>query len=278
MDKKIGIIAVVAVVIVVAAGAIVLTNGKDPSATILVEDQNGVFFWTEGSGKTIADCLEKTSAGVKVTMTDSSFGKYIQAVNGLAGTEDYTGYWSVYQYSNGEWVSSELGVSSLETKDNQYIGLFYVITDPETYAIVQGGPEKVTVPSITDAKVWDGSTDGVIFALQGESGLYCYINSTVGENMSERFDDACTKYMVSHSMSSRGGISTLFGLGSVPVGTQDDATIYKYWIQYGLEDGKWTWMTTGLKNTDANAYKQMAIFYGVGSMYGGEDPTVPAYA
>ena len=281
MDKKVGIIiAVIAIVAVAAVAVYFLTNNNEPepTATILVEDQDGVFFWTEGSGKTIADCLEKTTAGVKVTMTDSSFGKYINAVNGLAGTEDYSGYWSVYLYNNNTWTISELGVSSLETKDNPVVGLFYVVTDPTTWAVVAGGPENVDVPKVSDAKVWDGKTDGTVFAIQSETGLYFYINNATGENMLERFTAATGAYNIPFKSTSRGGISTLFGMGTRVIG-QDPTTgydIYEYWIQYGLEDKEWVWMTTNLKNTDTT-YTQMAIFYGAGSMYGGEDPTVPPY-
>lgn len=281
MDKKVGIIAVVAVVIIVAAAAIILlnNNGKesDPTATILVEDQDGVFFWTEGSGKTIADCLEKTSAGVKVTLTDSSFGKYIDAVNGLAGTADFTGYWSVYLYNNGAWTASELGVSSLQTKENKVVGLFYVICDPLTYAVVQGGPEKVTVPAVSDAKIWDGSKKGTIFCIEAGSGMYTYFNNDTGETMTDRFTAATTAYNVPFTVNKYGGVGTLYGIGTTSK-VVDDKTIYIYWSQYGLKDGKWTYMETGLKDTPANDYEQFCLWYSEGSMSEHGVPSAPIYS
>ena len=139
-------------------------NLRTDTAMILVEDQNGVYFWTEGSGETIADCIDDASAGVTFTMTDVAWGKFVNEINGLASTDDFSGYWSLYILENGEWVSSDLGVSSLTTEDNPVVGFFYVEAETEEpYGIVAGGPDNVIVPSISSAKVWDGKTDGTIF-------------------------------------------------------------------------------------------------------------------
>ena len=286
------LVGIVVVAIVVIAGAVFIFNngGHDepvvqPVASILVEDQNGVYFWTDGAGETIADCLADTTAGVTVTMTDSSFGQYIQEINGLAGTLDYTGYWSVYLYKSGAWTSSDLGVSSLKTEENSVVGLFYVITDPLTYEIVKGGPENVTVPAVADKEIWHGETAGTIFCIQGASGLYFYINDNTGTTMAERFAAATTAYKVPF-VASKSGISSLFGIksekklddeGNPVIDPSTGYEVWNYWAQYGLKDGKWDYMSTTLPNTEADSLTQMAIAYGDGGMGSASGLTAPIY-
>ncbi|MBO4568491.1 MAG: hypothetical protein J5674_00680, partial [Candidatus Methanomethylophilaceae archaeon] len=193
----------------------VATYTTSYTAKILVEDQDGVYFWTEGSGETIADCIASPSAGVSFTTTDNTWGKFVDEINGLASTEDFSGYWSLYTYKDGAWTLSDLGVSSMKTSENPVVGFFYVIAETEEpYGIIAGGPDKVTVPPVSSAKVWDGKTDGTVFCIQGASGLYLYISDATGENMSERFKAATAAYNVPFEESKRGGISTLFGIGT----------------------------------------------------------------
>ena len=276
MGKAVIAIAVVAVVALAGAGAAIFffTQDKTPTATILIEDQNGVYFWAEGKGETVADACAKTSAGVTITMTDSSFGKYISEINGLK--EDYTTdtcYWGVYYLDGDKWVSSDVGVSSLKVSEHSTIGLFYLVTDYTTYAIKEGGPDKVTVPKVEDKKVWNGSTDGTVFAIKGISGLYFYINSAAGETMTERFTAATSDYKIPFEVSKYGGIGTLFGIGTVKV-TEEKSF---YWAQFGLVDGAWAYMSTGMKSTTANDYKQFAIVYGDGGMGTTSTPLPPIY-
>ncbi|MBP5203988.1 MAG: hypothetical protein J6Z16_05150 [Candidatus Methanomethylophilaceae archaeon] len=252
-------------------------NLRTDTAMILVEDQNGVYFWTEGSGETIADCIDDASAGVTFTMTDVAWGKFVNEINGLASTDDFSGYWSLYILENGEWVSSDLGVSSLTTEDNPVVGFFYVEAETEEpYGIVAGGPDNVIVPSISSAKVWDGKTDGTIFGIQGESGLYFYINDATGEKMSERFKAATAAYSIPYEESAY-GISSIFGIGTTKKTDEEGKDVYSYWAQYGLKDGAWAYMDTTLPNTNANDFAQMAIVYGDGGMGETVDITIPIY-
>ena len=293
MASKIALIvvAVVAVVAVAAVAVVMMNNDDDdssssePTSKILIEDQKGVYFWAEGSGETIADCLENLSDGVTATLVDSTYGKYLTAVNGLAGTADYSAYWSVYQYDNGKWTYSQSGLSDLKTTENPYIGLFYVISDTETYEVLEGGPDKVTVPNVEDAKVWNGSTKGTVFAIESETGLYFYINSNSGETMADRFAAATNAYKVPFE-SSKYGISSIFGIASAPktddsgaaiVDPETGYTVYNYWAQFGLVDGAWAYMETTLPNTTADDYKQMAIVYGDGGMGSASGPLPPVY-
>ena len=267
-------IAVVAVVAVAGAGvAIVLMNqDKTPTATFLIEDQDGVYFWAEGEGNTAADALTKMSPGVKATLTDSSFGKYLSAVNGLS--ENYTSdscYWGVYYYKDSKWTMSDVGLSSLNVSDYPTIGLFYLVTDSTTYAIKEGGPDNVTVPSIEDKKVWNGSKDGTVFAITSHTGMYFYINSNASGTMAERFLAATGDFKIPYN-ASKSGIKDMFGLGTVKI--DED---YLYWVQYVVdENGEWAKSPKTLPNIeDANDYKQMAMVYGISSMSAGVDTPLP---
>ncbi len=256
-------------------------------AKILVEDQYGVYFWTEGIGETIADCIANPSPGVSFTVTDASWGKFVNAINGLANTEDYSGYWSIYNYKDGAWAYSELGVSAMKTSENPVVGFFYVEAETvEPYSVIAGGPDKVTVPSVSSAKVWDGKTDGTTFCIQSASGLYLYISDATGEKMSERFKAATATYNIPFVESKRGGISSLFGIGSVPktdsegnpvTDPETGATIYNYWAQFGMYYRVWDYMSTSLPNTNANDFAQMAIVYGDGGMGSASGLTAPVY-
>ncbi|MBR4225751.1 MAG: leucine-rich repeat protein, partial [Candidatus Methanomethylophilaceae archaeon] len=265
------------------------TEGKlfmTHAAKILVEDQYGVYFWTEGVGETIADCIANPSPGVSFTVTDASWGKYLQGINGLDGALDYSSYWAIYTLKNGEWVPSDLGVSSLETKHNPVVGFFYVETETEApYDVITGGPENVAVPSVSSAKVWDGKTDGTTFCIQGESGLYFYISNATGSTMAERFKAATAAYKIPYEESDY-GISSIFGIGTAKKTDSegnpviDPATgyeVWNYWAQYGLEDDAWAYMDTTLPNTNANDFAQMAIVYGDGGMGQAVDISAPIY-
>ena len=280
MGKAIMVLAVVAAIAVVGAGVAIVVinnNNKDttPTATILIEDQDGIYFWAEGKGNTIADALGNLSPGVTVTMTDASFGKYVSAVNGLAETPydpaKDTSYWSFYIYDGTAWKYSDLGVSSVNTSETPTVGLFYVTSDKDTYAIKAGGPDNVTVPKVEDKVVWDGSTSGTVFAITSHTGMYFYINSAKAGTMLERFQDATSTYKIAFEASSSGGISTLFGKGTVKI--DED---YLYWVQYSLEDGNWAKQSSKMGNIEnADSYAQFALIYAISSMSTGIDTPLP---
>lgn len=279
MSKLVPVLAVVVIVAVAGAGAAIflLNNNKDttPTATILIEDQNGVYFWAEGKGDTIADALGNLSPGVTVTMTDASFGKYISAVNGLAETPydpaKDSNYWSFYVYDGTAWKMSDLGVSSVKTSESPTVALFYVTSDKDTYAIKAGGPDNVTVPKVEDKVVWDGSTSGTVFAITSHTGMYFYINSAKAGTMLERFQDATNTYKIAFEASSSGGISTVFGKGTVKI--DED---YLYWVQYSLEDGNWAKQSSKMGNIEnADSYAQFALIYAISSMSTGIDTPLP---
>ncbi len=258
-----------------AAGKLFLVKEPASAAKILVEDQYGVYFWTEGSGETIADCIASPGPGVTFTTTENAWGMFVNEINGLASTEDFSGYWSLYSYKDGAWTLSDLDVSSMMTSENPVVGFFYVIVETVyPYGIVAGGPDNVDVPSVSDAKAWGGGTDGTVFCIQSASGLFLYISDATGSTMAERLKSATAACNTPYE-ESRYGIRTLFGIGTavktdyegnVVVDPETGYYYYNYWAQYGLKDGAWAYMDTTLPNTNAGDFAQMAIVYGLGDM------------
>ena len=275
MSKLVPVLAVVVVIAVAGAGAaIFLLNNQDktPTASILIEDDDGVYFWMEGKGETLMDALKKPSAGVTVTID----GDMVTGFNGLLGGETETEwlYWSLYYLDGTEWKYSDVGAKELKVSEHPTIGFFYASMDKTTYEVT-GGPDSVTVPSVEDKKVWNGSTSGTVFAIKGESGLYFYINSSASGTMADRFKAATDDYKVPF-VASKSGISKLFGIGSV----QDPVTeVWSYWAQFGLIDGNWGYMPTTMPNTDnPDDYKQFAVVYGNGGMGTTDTPLPPIYS
>lgn len=286
MDKKAMIIAtVVAIAAIVGAAAIVaLNDGEETKYKVLIEDQKGFYFWTEGTGENYSEVLSNTSAGVKVTMADTSFGKYISAVNGLEGRADYSAYWSVYYYSDGGWKYSEEGISSMKTSDYSAIALFYVECETvEPYSVIAGGPDHLeAVPTPEDAKVWNGNKGGMVFGLQSETGLYFYVNGK-GETVFDAFSNATANYkipFVKTESASGKGIKSIFGIGSYDTGVVNPETgysIWKYWAQFYSKGGDWEYGTGYMSNLDTKDYSQCAIVFGTGGMGAAEGMVIPVY-
>ncbi len=271
MSKLVPVLAVVVIVAVAGAGAaIFLLNNQDktPTASILIEDQDGVYFWAEGKGNTLTEALKSPSKGLTVNMTDTGF---VNGFNGLLGTEDSKAYyyWGLYTYDNDKWVYSEVGASEIKISEHPTVGFFYVSMDKTTFEVT-GGPDKVTVPKVADKVVWNGSTSGTVFAVTSHTGLYFYINSAKAGTMLERFTDATSTFKIAFEPS-KSGIKTLFGLGTVKI--DED---YLYWVQYDIKDNAWEKAELQMGNIeDANTYSQFAVVYGISSMTAGVDTPLP---
>lgn len=274
MSKLVPVLAVVVIVAVAGAGAAIflLNNNQDntPTATILIEDQNGVYFWAEGKGETLMDALKNPSAGVTVTID----GDMITGINGLNGTETTTAYlyWSLYYLDGDEWKYSDVGAKELKVSEHPTVGFFYASMDKTTYDTT-GGPGSVTVPKLSDKVVWNGSTSGTVFAIKGASGLYFYVNSAASGTMQDRFTAVTNDYKIPFEPKSS-GIKTLFGVGTVEV----EPGVYNYWAQFGLIDGAWGYMPSTMPNTDnPDDYPQFAVVYGNGGMGSTDTPLPPIY-
>ena len=270
MSKLVPVLAVVVVIAVAGAGAaIFLLNNQDktPTATILVEDQDGIYFWMEGKGETLMDALKKPSAGVTVTID----GQMVNGFNGLLAKETATAwlYWSLYYLDGTEWKYSDVGASELKVSEHPTVGFFYASMDKTTYETT-GGPDSVTVPSVEDKKVWNGSTSGTVFAITSHTGMYFYINSSASGTMADRFKAATDDYKIPFEPS-KSGIKTLFGKGTVQMGED-----YLYWNQFCIEDNAWVKTPKTFPNIEnADDYKQIAVVYAISSMTTGIDTPLP---
>ncbi len=286
MDRKIIIVAAFAVAaVVIGAAAVVVLNddGEETKYKVLIEDQKGFYFWTEGSGSNYYEVLSNASPGVEVTIVDASWGKYVSAINGLKAGD--SSYWSAYYYADGAWNYSDSGVAEMETSEYTAIALFYVETDPVEYTVIAGGPDHLkNIPSPDDAKVWNGSGKGMIFGLQSETGLYFYVNGE-GKTAFDAFSDAAADYSIPFepSDSSYGkGINSIFGIKSRDTGVIDPDSgysIWLYWAQFYANNGSnWEYGMKSMSNTDTDEFDQCAIIFSTGGMGSVEEGTIPVYA
>ena len=199
----------------------------------------------------------------------------VSGINGLSQTSDYSGYWALYQYDDGKWVYSKVGLSSVSTDDCEYIGLFYVNCDTSTYAVTAGGPDNVEVPEVWKAAYFTGSHNDVVFAIQSQSGMYMYVNGH-GDTVFDAFTDAAETYNIpfeaSHSKYGD-GIQSLFGL-SMSSATVGDKTVWTYWAQFvSNNSGPWAYAQMTMEKLSTAVFSQVGIAYGDGS-----EITAPLYS
>ncbi len=274
MEKKqiMTIVVIAVVVLVVAACAIVLLNGseKKVSASFLIEDQDGVYLWASGEGNGYFGAFDNAMApgyfSYEKTVTGN--GIIITSINGLAQTEDTTGYWALYCYENGKWVKSDECIDKLSDKEIGYFAYFYVEVNSHSQ-IVKGGPDNLTfVPDVKDAAYWKDSKDGVLFQIESRTGFRTAINGS-GETAFDALVDATEKYKIPFQENT-GGINWLFNkdLYMKQVGTQ-----WIYWQQYITKDGvNWSMNGQGLRTTTGVSY--VYLYYN----YYGTAPSVPVYS
>ena len=253
--KKTIIAAIVVLVIVIAAVGIYFTvldkDDKDKNEiTFLIEDDQGVYFWIKGTGETgkdaFIDAAEKS--GIDYDYTDSSFGMFISEINGLAGGVSYNPYWALYVYENGEWISSEQGISSIVSADHDYLGWFFVYADDQYNVTL---PE--VIPNVKDAKVWNkDSTSGTVFTIASPTEMYFRINGSSNESLMDAFSKACSEYKVPLVKSDDGEISTIFGFGK-------DAG--KDWNKYSVENNAWKITTEDMSDLSSADHSKFLVFY-----------------
>ncbi|MDR1405469.1 MAG: hypothetical protein LBJ20_07905 [Candidatus Methanoplasma sp.] len=267
MVKKAVIAAVVIIAaVIVAAGAYVALsgNGKDPNdVTFLIQDDKGVYFWAEGNGETALDALEDA-------LSDYPDGTIVKSSNGgvtifdLSSSQDSKGnwiWWIQFTWEDDRWIFNMKGLDSIMSKDVDYELILFGsgnMDDPEATEVPQGTP----VPK--DKAVWDGSTNGTVFTIQSESGLYFKINGTGGDTLLETFGNACGKYkvQVETAESSMGKyLVGIFGIGS----SQDSAGNWMYWAEYEYKSGAWESSNMGMDGLKSSDNPQYALMFGDGS-------------
>ena len=276
MDKKTTtIIAVVVVVAVVAiAAAVILMNNNNDSKTkvdFLIEDQDGVFLWAHGEGKDYYDAFKNAMDldYYDYTESKSNTGVAITSINGLEQKADYSGYWALYYYKDNAWVESDKFIDNITEKGLNYIGFFYMEFDSD-YKPVKGGPKLLgdKVPAVKDAVSWNGSTDGVLFQIEGVSGFYSAFNGS-GTTAFDALNDGVKKYKIPFEPND-GGINWLY---NSDLSLKQVSEQYIYWQQYiPTKDGaSWVMNNEGLKDT--KDVKNICLYY---NFYGVE-PTIDVY-
>jgi hypothetical protein len=238
MSNKLIIAIAVALVVVVAAVGVYFIMGNDKEdpneITFLIEDDKGVYFWMTGTGETGEDALIDAAkkSDVKLIYTSQSWGMYLTGINGLEGDLKSSTSWGLFVYEGNEWVSSEVGISTLVSSDYDYAGWFFGIPD-ENYIV----PLPDFIPDVKDAKAWDKDTKGVTFTIESLSGMYFRVSGS-GETVYDAMTDADSKYKMGFVGSDglRKGIDTLFGYGQI-----QDKGIWYWWSTYVLDESQNDW-------------------------------------
>jgi len=257
MSSK-AIFAVVAAVIIVVAGVgvyFLLNDDKDDpnDVTFLIQDDEGVHFWLKGNGETTIDALENAfSAYEDGTFTKSSWGG-VGELFGIGSIENLDGdwsYWVQYTWVDDDWKYNTLGMNSIMSADVEYMLIIYgkgIMDDTPL-------PEGLSTPS--EANVWDGSTKGVVFAIESMTGLYFYINGE-GKTVYDALKNADSKYgldYVKNDTASGEGVFSMFGLE-----------------QYN-DGGKWYWWSTNVINDDGDDWDFASTV--IGALQSSENPQV----
>ncbi|MDR3075002.1 MAG: hypothetical protein LBU30_03045 [Candidatus Methanoplasma sp.] len=247
MNKKM-IVAVVVVValIAVVAGVFLLKGEKeDPNkVTFLMQDADGVHFWTDGTGETTMDALKDAFSDYPEGTLTANDG-WIDSIFGIGMVQDGQKwyYWMQYSWVDGSWTYNQKGMGEIMSSDVDYMLVIYGTSgaDMSDNTVPPGTP----VPD--DAIVWDGKTTGTVFTIAAESGLYFKVNGS-GDSLIDAFGKTCDKYRIplekSHSPTMGDGIYALFGIERI----QDADGNWAYWSQHVVEDGKWKGSSKGMSS------------------------------
>lgn len=258
MQKNNMIIAAVVVVVLIVAAAfswqyLGSDDSDDSKVTFLVQDDQGVYFWMEGSGDTAYDALKDAvdNLGIAFEPSVNSSGE-AYGIQSLFGLEMYQEgdvwfYWAQYVWTGSAWDYAQTGMNGYSPAEaNNYVALVY------------GDGNATALCEPKDAVVWDGSTAGTVFTIESSSGMYFKVNGT-GTTVYDAFADAVADYAIPFepSVNSSGeayGIQSLFGLEM----TQDAAENWHWWGQYCKENGEWvssqSYMT-GLQSSENPEFK-----------------------
>lgn len=234
--KILAVVAVVAVV-AIAAAAVFLTQGSEDNDEVkfLIQDDEGVYFWVEGSGDTVLDAFKDAAVDYGIPVEYSVYQgeeNGIQKMFGLemrqSGTDWF--WWSQYGWDGSGWVSNTVSMNGLSPSDvHGYIAIVY--GDGSNPALVE--PE--------DCEVWDGDTDGTVFTIQSPSGMWFKVNGT-GTTVYDAFVDATGDHKIPFTPSvGFVGIDALYGISMKQVGE-----VWHWWAQQVMDAGEWVNASVGM--------------------------------
>lgn len=268
MNSKSMVLVAVAILAVAAVGVVVYFNAQDDSdactVKILIQDEEGVYFWIEGEGDNaylaLVDACKKFD--IPLDSSDSQYGKSIDSVFGkeMERVEPPTpenehgvwAYWSQYSFIDGEWEANIVSIDQIKTSEIEAVALVYS----------SASDTPLVTPS--EAKVWDHSTEGTVFTIESSTGLYFKVNGT-GDKVIDAFTNATSAYGIpfvpSEWTGSPDGVNSLFGLET----TQIDS-VYYWWIQYvRTADGTgWEGSELLMNALNTSDTPEMKLVYGTG--------------
>lgn len=271
MDSKKKVIIVVAVVIVLIAAvfaAQALNDKRDDTATVtfLIQDNYGVYFWVDGEGKTVFDAFADAANDYNIPFEAShaDYGDGIQSLFGLKMAEEdgKWPWWQQFTYADGAWTASQLTMEKLDAKDYEYVAVVY-----------SDGSLTPAVTDVSKAAVWDKSTDGTVFTIESNSGMYFRVNGT-GDTVFDAWKDAEKTYSIpvgdytKDKSGADANVGMLFGMGTEKTAEGG----WNYWSSYEYKDGAWGYASAymnGLKSADV---AQFLLVYSIN----GSDPVFPA--
>lgn len=221
----------VAVIAVAVAGAGIYyfyQEGDDAQegTKILIQDNDGVYFWIEGNGDNeltaLTDACERYEIDVEFAngWIDSMFSL------GTVELSEYNYiYWSQYSYVDGAWAMNNYNMDQYSTSEVEAMALVY-----------SDGAAPAVDPD--EAKIWKFSTEGMVFTIESEAGVSFKINGT-GETAIEALENATERYGVPFVASGDPprGIDSLFG------------------ITFAYEGGQWSWWIQKVRTGDGTGWE-----------------------
>lgn len=144
-NKTIALVIVAALAVAaVGVGIYYIYGNEDTRGTItfLIEDGESDPIWIEGRGNdatsAFIDACDKN--GIEYEISPSTFGDFIKSIKGIENdewteeTSETSLSWAIWSYGcsiyvdecvDGEWGSTNVGISSIESSKVEYIALVY---------------------------------------------------------------------------------------------------------------------------------------------------------
>ncbi|MBB3112765.1 prenyltransferase beta subunit [Paenibacillus phyllosphaerae] len=139
--------------------------------SLQVEGPEGPIAEGNANGVNALDALEQLLAEneIPITVTDSSFGKYVSAINNIAAGK-YGGYdgWMFNVYRDGQWSFPAVGMDAFKLKETDKIVVYYTGSDTQLIESIQVAPttpkedEAFTVSVQKIASVWNGTSSEIV--------------------------------------------------------------------------------------------------------------------
>ncbi|MFC5402229.1 S-layer homology domain-containing protein [Cohnella soli] len=151
-----------AVPTVVASSVPVKVATYEKNVSVRVEGDAGVTASGIAQGGTAFQAIEQLlkAKGVKYEVKESSFGKYINSIDGIAGGK-YGGYdgWSFAVVRGGDWIIPAVGTDAFLLEDGDEVVIYYsgsttLLVDPIVLSPAQPKPGQAFTVTVTN-RAWD---------------------------------------------------------------------------------------------------------------------------